>query len=103
MSKSESCWSSGITLSSLPCCLLAQAATHNIRAFPFNLIITKYYRTASVSRFRGELIVMEADSHYYPSCCLMPWNRRGSLNVSWLAALARRQPMQDSIIYHLSN
>jgi len=47
--------------------------------------------------FRGELIVMEADSHYYPYCCLKQWDRRGSLHVIWLASWARRQPMQDSI------
>ena len=38
----------------------------------------------------------EAYSHYYLSCWLMFWDRRGSLPVLWLAAWARRQPMQDS-------
>ena len=47
-------------------------------------VINKYKEV----RFTGELIVMEADSHYYLSCCLMPWDRRGSLYVLWLAAWA---------------
>ena len=32
------------------------------------------------ARFREELIVMETDSHYYPSCCLKPWDRRGLIS-----------------------
>ena len=28
-----------------------------------------------------------------PSCCLMPWNRRGPLPLLWQSAWARRHPM----------
>ena len=34
---------------------------------------------ASASRFRRELILMEADSHYYPSCC-----EEANFAVQWL-------------------
>ena len=48
----------------------------------FNFQSVAAMASGSASRFRGERSLIEADSHYYPSCCLIPWDRRGLISPS---------------------